>query len=166
VSTRATGSAVSRTAPRTARRTALGREAESTRRVTLRFGLEARLVPQARQAVGARLQQWGLGPECAPLELAVSELFTNAVRHGRGPVTVQIDADDEIVRLEVCDRGGGNPTLQPVDRSGTLIGGWGLHVVDQLADAWGSEVRDGRTIVWIERAIRAHDGEARAPDIE
>jgi hypothetical protein len=26
--------------------------------------------------------------------------------------------------------------------------------VDQLAEAWGSEVRDGRTVVWVERAIR------------
>jgi anti-sigma regulatory factor (Ser/Thr protein kinase) len=113
------------------------------------------MVPEARRAVGDVLERWSLGHERPALELVTSELFTNAIRHGRGAVTVRIECDDEIVRLEVSDQGGGRPTLQPVDSSGSVIGGWGLHLVDQLAEAWGSEVRDGRTVVWVERTIRS-----------
>jgi anti-sigma regulatory factor (Ser/Thr protein kinase) len=112
------------------------------------------MVPEARRSVGDLLERWSLGHERQALELVTSELFTNAIRHGRGAVTVRSECDDDILRLEVSDQGGGRPTLQPVDSSGSVIGGWGLHLVDQLAEAWGSEVRDGRTVVWVERAIR------------
>jgi hypothetical protein len=34
-----------------------------------------------------------------------------------------------------------------------LLGGRGLHLVDQLADRWGVEQRESRTLVWMERRI-------------
>jgi anti-sigma regulatory factor (Ser/Thr protein kinase) len=124
-----------------------------TRTATLTFVRDARSVPEARRAVGDVLERWSLSGERSPLELVTSELFTNAVRHGRGRVTVTVEADESVVRLEVCDEGGGQPTLRPVDTTGNVVGGWGLHLVDQLVAAWGSEVRDGRTVVWVERVI-------------
>lgn len=57
------------------------------------------------------------------LELVASELFTNAVRHGRGPVVVRLHARDERIQLEVEDRGGGLPAIQPADPSGRRLGG-------------------------------------------
>jgi anti-sigma regulatory factor (Ser/Thr protein kinase) len=110
-------------------------------------------VPEARRAVGDVLERWSLGAERQALELVTSELFTNALRHGRGAVTVQVECDHDVIRLEVHDEGGGQPKLQTVDSSGIIVGGWGLHLVDQLAQSWGSEVSDGRTVVWVERAI-------------
>ena len=75
--------------------------------------------------------------------LMVSELVTNAVRHGIGAITLRIEAEPDAVRVEVADDGkvvvAPNPT--PGDH-----GGWGLRIVDQLADDWG--VLDGSTKVW------------------
>lgn len=110
-------------------------------------------LPRARRLVGACLEAWGLGAHARTLELVVSELFTNAIRHGRGPIEVRLRADDARLRIEVRDCGGGRPALRSVERSGPAMGGWGLRFVDALADAWGAEVADGRTTVWLEQAI-------------
>jgi anti-sigma regulatory factor (Ser/Thr protein kinase) len=75
--------------------------------------------------------------------LMVSELVTNALRHGRGPVTLRLTADSDGVRVEVADRGSG-PVL--VNAAPGAEGGWGLRLVDRLADAWG--VEQGSTVVW------------------
>jgi hypothetical protein len=57
------------------------------------------------------------------------------------------------VRAAVHDRGGGRPAVRPAQRTGPDIGGWGLRMVDEVVDAWGSDVRDGRTVVWVEKSI-------------
>jgi anti-sigma regulatory factor (Ser/Thr protein kinase) len=111
-------------------------------------------VTRARHVVGAWLESWGLGPYRTALELVASELLSNAVRHGRGPVELCLSTSDTTVRIEVCDEGGGTPYLRPTERTGRSIGGWGLRLVDQLVDAWGTEVRNGRTCVWIEHTYR------------
>lgn len=116
----------------------------------------------ARRAVGEHLELWGLGTERSALELVASELCTNAILHGDGKVDVRLDADGDLVRLEVSDQGGGHPILQATDPAGAVVGGWGLHLVDQLADAWGSEVRDGHTVVWAERAVRTGRPDTRS----
>jgi anti-sigma regulatory factor (Ser/Thr protein kinase) len=75
--------------------------------------------------------------------LMVSELVTNAVLHGVGAISLRIDAEAGTIRIEVADEGNVAlaPSPQPSDH-----GGWGLRIVDQLADDWG--VLDGRTKVW------------------
>jgi transcriptional regulator with GAF, ATPase, and Fis domain len=77
--------------------------------------------------------------------LVVSELVTNAVLHGQGPVTVKVEQDDESVRLAVHDRGAGAPRrthAQPWAASGR-----GLEIVDSLATDWGTtEVNDGKWV--------------------
>lgn len=87
------------------------------------------------------------------LELVVGELVANAVRYGTGPMEVAMAAHSGRVRVEVHDRGGGRPVLRAVEPTGRAIGGWGLRMVDQLVDAWGSDVSDGRTVVWVEKLI-------------
>jgi anti-sigma regulatory factor (Ser/Thr protein kinase) len=133
------------------------------RRTVRRFDRDACEVPRVRHMVVDRLGAWGLGHEGRALELVVSELFTNAVRHGGGDVEVGIALDDDVVRVEVRDGGGGRPVLRQPDPTGSDPGGWGLHVVDQLADSWGSEVTGGVTLVWAERAGAARsDGRGAA----
>ena len=87
------------------------------------------------------------------MTLAVSELVTNAVVHGRGLVEVTLTVKDGAIRVAVADHGGGRPSLVH-DGAERERGGWGLRLVDKLADEWGS-VRDGtRTSVWMERRVQ------------
>jgi anti-sigma regulatory factor (Ser/Thr protein kinase) len=75
--------------------------------------------------------------------LMVSELVTNAVLHGVGAISLRIDVERDAVRVEVADEG--NVALPPSPEPGAH-GGWGLQIVEQLADDWG--VLDGSTKVW------------------
>ena len=87
------------------------------------------------------------------LRLLVTEVVTNGVRHGstRGPVEVAVKVDDTTVRAEHTDGGRGfDPPAAPMPREdGT--GGWGLQLVDRVADRWGVKVAHG-TCVWFELA--------------
>ena len=79
--------------------------------------------------------------------LVVSELVTNAVRHGRGEVALQVAWDDGLVSGQVSDDGAGVDAGVRARPSGR-VGGHGLLVVDQGADDWG--VRAGSAHVWFE----------------
>lgn len=88
----------------------------------------------------------------ADVKLLVSELITNSVRHsGVGPpdsVGLDVAVDSRTVRVEVRDPGTGfEPRPRDPDRS--TPGGWGLYLVDRLADRWGV-VRNQLTRVWFE----------------
>ena len=83
------------------------------------------------------------------VRLLVSELVTNSVKHAKvsedDSIMLGVKIDGEIVRVEVCDSGPGfepPPTAPPDDADE----GWGLFLVEQLADEWG--VDSGRRAVW------------------
>lgn len=86
------------------------------------------------------------------MRLLVSELVTNSVRHARledgGWINVCVEESPRALRVAVTDPGVGFDERpgppQPGDRSG-----WGLHLVEQLADRWGVS-RDGKMMVWFE----------------
>jgi anti-sigma regulatory factor (Ser/Thr protein kinase) len=84
--------------------------------------------------------------------LLVSELITNSVKYGDGPVRLELTAEEGRVRAEIIDQGVG---FTPVERSGDLdkVGGWGLHLVEQLTTDWGAY--EGSTHVWFEIDRRA-----------
>jgi anti-sigma regulatory factor (Ser/Thr protein kinase) len=67
--------------------------------------------------------------------LMVSQLATNAVRHGGTDFEVRVERTDDVLSVEIEDSGVGAPVVrraQPRDASGR-----GLHIVEALADAWG-----------------------------
>ena len=108
----------------------------------------------ARQAVDAVLANRAQADALPDLRLLVSELVTNAVRHGHardGGVELSLDVDDGRLRVEVRDGGRG---FVPADckRAPDELGGWGLVVVDRLADRWGVEDAGG-TRVWFEMNV-------------
>ena len=86
------------------------------------------------------------------VRLLVSELVTNAVRHANlapgDAILLVIDLGDRVLRVEVHDPGGGfvprAPAPDPARPSG-----WGLYLVEELADRWGVD-SDERTLVWFE----------------
>lgn len=99
----------------------------------------------ARQAVRSVCDEWDL-PRTKSAELVVSELVANAVNHGWGEVTLQLADVGDALRIEVTD---GNPA-PPVATDGhpDRIGGFGIKIVEQLAD-WGwRQTSTGGKVVW------------------
>jgi anti-sigma regulatory factor (Ser/Thr protein kinase) len=72
------------------------------------------------------------------LELLVSELVTNAVRHAetRGRDAIQVAAAFAPGEVRVAVRDGG--TTIPAPRVPDDDGGFGLNIVDEVADEWGA----------------------------
>jgi anti-sigma regulatory factor (Ser/Thr protein kinase) len=117
--------------------------------VTLPAGPEG--ARSARRATARAAALWRLDREMTETALLlVSELVTNAIRHGAPPVRLSLRLDAGRLRVEVTD---GSPVLPRLGRPGTdQVGGRGLHLVQQLAVRWGSQVsrtRLGKT-VWFE----------------
>lgn len=98
-------------------------------------------------------------------ELLVSELVTNAIRHGGGPdVAVSVDlVPGERVGIGVTDDGHGYPVLRTPKVSDTH--GRGLQLVGLLADRWGMRRNRGSTAktVWFELAVTRPDSRAPHP---
>lgn len=88
------------------------------------------------------------------LELLVTELVTNAVRHagvGDGAwVSVALVCGPSLVHVEVCDPGRGFDPRDVSSVPGEVRGsGWGLFLVEQVATRWGVHV-DDCTRVWFD----------------
>lgn len=125
----------------------------SSRRIRVSFVAEPFAVRAARGACEAAAETL---PEDHRRRLAVvvTEVVSNAVRHGStratDPVGLGLEFSDSMVRVEVTDRGSGfDPPSAP--RRGTLVGdGWGLALVDAMADRWGVSDGGTRSRVWAE----------------
>jgi anti-sigma regulatory factor (Ser/Thr protein kinase) len=77
--------------------------------------------------------------------LLTSELVTNAVRHGAGPVGLHVVWGDGAVRVEVADQSPERPVVRAVDRD--ALNGRGLILVDGLSTGWGVLAgRPGKTV--------------------
>jgi anti-sigma regulatory factor (Ser/Thr protein kinase) len=102
----------------------------------------------ARHAVRAVLQGWGYHDDdwLHAAALIVSELVTNAVRHGGGCVEVTAESHDGQVVLAVVD--GSSVVPRRRDPDGT--GGRGIAVIDALALRWGIHDHRGGKRVWAE----------------
>ena len=94
-----------------------------------------------------------LGEVFGDVVLLVSELVTNSVRHAgldaSQPLQLSVGTEGDTVRVAVRDPGPGfRPPKAPTDPS--HVGGWGLVLVDQLADQWGVKHDGKANVVWCE----------------
>jgi len=107
----------------------------------------------ARQAVAACCSRAGAGTTCCDsAELMTSEVVTNAMLHGSGPVSFGIDCGNLRLRIEVGDD---NPLRPMVPREdNTAEGGRGMLIVDALATDWGVQDTPTGKIVWFEVATQ------------
>jgi anti-sigma regulatory factor (Ser/Thr protein kinase) len=124
---------------------------DTERSVTIQLSESLTEVGRARHLLRERLSAWGVPDQQPMLELAMSELVTNAVTHGRGVVQVRIALDGLRVRLDVTDEGQAADRDAPAEVGRDVSGGWGLRLIDEMADAWGMRRDGGGTHVWMER---------------
>ena len=85
--------------------------------------------------------------------LLVTELVTNALRHARmepdRPLRVELRRSSGLLRLAVVDEGiGFTPRRARFARD--EAGGWGLFLVDRIADRWGVVRTATGARVWFE----------------
>jgi anti-sigma regulatory factor (Ser/Thr protein kinase) len=78
--------------------------------------------------------------------LIVSELVTNALRHGEGPTVLRATLTAAELQLSVTDSGDDEPRVLPPDPD--RIGGLGLVVVATLSREWGVAPFPGGKTVW------------------
>ena len=124
-------------------------------------GLDAPAI--ARRRLVAELRDLLEESQVAELELLVSELVTNCVRHGgmrtrNDRIAVHGAMTHERIRIEVCDTGPGFeqegvPRPRSFERGG---GGLGLVLLDRISLAWGVAVEE-TTCVWAEFVRRRPD---------
>ncbi|MER6569252.1 ATP-binding protein [Streptomyces sp. NPDC001093] len=117
--------------------------------------VELPAVPEALQGLRRTVRRY-LDAPCTDVQLCVTELVTNVIRHvGEAtPVRVRVAlTDGNRIRVEVMDPAG---QALPVPLSGALDAedGRGLALLDAVALRWGVEQGvDGKT-VWCELGIR------------
>lgn len=100
-------------------------------------GLAARISPRSLQTV----------------HLLLTELVTNAFAFGAPASRIGVDVTMDGDQLDVCvsndSTGESQPALVALEPS---VGGVGLHLVDRLADDWGTRLGP-RTDVWLRLTI-------------
>jgi anti-sigma regulatory factor (Ser/Thr protein kinase) len=125
------------------------------RKLELAGGTHA--VGAARRWTGELLRARLGDEDLCDVAVLVSEVVTNAVRHGgMGPddtIVVHVAIGGELLRVEVCDHGPGF-TPRATARSRVDGGGNGLLLLQRLSTCWGVAGVDG-TCVWFERALAA-----------
>jgi anti-sigma regulatory factor (Ser/Thr protein kinase) len=109
-------------------------------------------VPEARRLACECAAPYLEPQQSKSFELVVTEIVSNAVRHGGQPgeqIRLAITPKDGYMCVQVTDSGAGlvpRPGALEVDDDG----GFGLFIVEQLTRRWGVTREDQRTRVWFE----------------
>ncbi|MGW7691842.1 SpoIIE family protein phosphatase [Streptomyces asiaticus] len=112
------------------------------------------VVASARSLAMRQLAEWGLDDLMTTTELIVSELVTNAIRHGTGPIRLRLIRHDVLI-CEVTDTSNTSPRLRHART--TDEGGRGLFLVAQLTRRWGTRYTEGGKLIWAEQDLPEHD---------
>jgi serine/threonine-protein kinase RsbW len=121
-------------------------------------------VAVARRAVGLFARSRGFSPpDVSDIVLAVGEACSNAVEHGHATkqyVAVRCDFEDDVLRVEIGDRGRGfdekqvNSTAIPAEFLGR---GRGIPIMRAVMDAVRYEITDAGTTVFLEKRLVTRD---------
>jgi anti-sigma regulatory factor (Ser/Thr protein kinase) len=128
----------------------------ATERIELRLPHASEAASEARDAIRQRLEGFVPDERVDEIVLITDELVTNAIRHAQpeeaGGIGLYLEIQRERIRVVVTD---GSPRFEWSTRASTeLAGGFGLVLVDRLADRWGLSL-DGRKGVWFEVDLRS-----------
>jgi anti-sigma regulatory factor (Ser/Thr protein kinase) len=109
-------------------------------------------VPEARRLAGAVARPYLTDSQFSAFELAVTEVVSNAIRHGTEgdeQVRLAVTPKDGYMCVQVTDSGPGL-VPQPGALDADDDGGFGLFIVEQLTRRWGVTREDKKTRVWFE----------------
>ncbi|MEU8463932.1 SpoIIE family protein phosphatase [Streptomyces sp. NPDC029003] len=119
-------------------------------------------VATVRNAAARKIDAWGLGELGFSTELILSELITNALRHGGAPVRVRL-LYDHTLTCEVWDGSSTAPHLRYA--ATTDEGGRGLFLVAQLSEHWGTRYTPSGKVIWAEQHLPGTPGSAGPPAV-
>ncbi|MEV6766248.1 SpoIIE family protein phosphatase [Streptomyces sp. NPDC051105] len=115
---------------------------------------EPTAVRTARHLASRQVSAWGMEHLTTTVGLIVSELVTNAIRYGGGPIRLRL-IQHQVLTCEVSD----NSTSHPRPRQPLVLdeNGRGLSLVAQLSRRWGSRSAPNGKIVWAEQDLPFKD---------
>jgi hypothetical protein len=122
---------------------------------TQTLGADLGSVRVVRDFSVATLRRWGIAERSQDIAIVVSELLTNALRHGlpgsgegrrRRPIRFGLLQPGSCVLCAVTDPSRAAPVMQT--RGSLAETGRGLHIVCELSDQWGFTFSDTGKVVW------------------
>ncbi len=127
---------------------------------TVELPLDARAAAIGRDFLSSTWRTWQWDHPDETARLLVSELVTNAVQHGRSPVSLHIHRSAWELTVEVTDAGVLPPRLRaPADDDES---GRGLLLVDALADHWGTRSETHGKTIWFTLRLPVPPSAAKA----
>ncbi|MGI5139904.1 MULTISPECIES: SpoIIE family protein phosphatase [unclassified Streptomyces] len=107
-------------------------------------------VADARSLALRRVHEWGLDGLAFSTELIISELVTNAIRHGTPPIRLRLIRDRMLI-IEVSDASSTSPHIRRA--ATTDEGGRGLFLVAQCSHRWGTRYHATGKTIWAEQSM-------------
>ena len=122
-------------------------------RPALVVGSGPRSAQEARRWVVSTFRDLGRDDLVETSEVAVSELVTNALLHGRPPISVRVRGTRDTPIVEVSDGSTDVPSLPSTSTVEELDGllltfGRGLSIVARASQHWGADIDDEGKTVW------------------
>ncbi|AJC53787.1 MULTISPECIES: SpoIIE family protein phosphatase [Streptomyces] len=108
------------------------------------------VVGRSREMAARQLAEWGLPALTFTTELVVSELVTNAIRYGSGPIRLRLILEHTLI-CEVCDGSSTSPYLRHPRT--TDEGGRGLFLISQFTHRWGTRYTTDGKVIWAEQVL-------------
>ncbi|MFF3510716.1 PAS domain S-box protein [Streptomyces sp. NPDC002573] len=107
---------------------------------------DPRSVPAGREFLDKTLAAWDCTDRTDDARLLLSEILTNAVQHGQGPIGVHLCRTDTDLTVEISDRSHHLP--QPRLAAEDEECGRGLLLVRTVSDGWGVRPTDEGKTTW------------------
>ena len=128
-------------------------QADGGMRLSVRLPNSQQSAAAARHTVNGAITRFVDAALSEKVQLLVSELVTNSLRHARlnndGWIELNLELSQARLRVEVVDQGIGFEIPEVVRERSDQMAGWGFVLVNRLAKDWGV-VNDGCTKVWFE----------------